>query len=676
MQELVFDFLISVVFISLNLVMILNSYNLIEFYYEKSLSEIDKIIISFIIFFAKIYFILFVLGIIGCLNYQFILISILLIEAINSFVYFKVRNLKFPQIDYDYSVIYKEPYFLIILVFVFSIYIYSFLKGFIFPPKDWDSIWYHLPAAVNWLKTGSLWSIQSPYGYYPFNGALLSLWLIIPFNNDVIVNCQNLIPLVLCFLVIYEINKFFVKRDWNLWIIISLFSVFIIRFELHTQLNDVLVLTFFCIVLYGISKYHQMGKTIFIVVSGIALGILFGLKYNMIAFSILIFFPLFEKRDRNSVFKRLRNVLIVFLLCIMLGSFWYIRNWIVLGDPFYPLALSTEGVEMVQRSLDNNLMRYSDIKSSTLLANIFKPEMWYFAFLNVSKAGIIFILLIPIIVFSFFKILRAGKYELNYSMFFLFYYCLIVLITPTVAGGGDGNLNMIKDYHNIVRYGLISFYLILLIGLYILSRIKKTDYIQLVKLIIAFSSIIAVMFSLPGFIINSKYNGLILFILLLVSLIIIMSLKLIDFRKMNLKLTICLILFLSVSIIFIKNYKDTYRNGLYDFYYNKQIKIYDKSTNLFTWCYKNIKDKKIQIYDLRSYPFYGIDFENDILFESEKNNFKDVEYIIVGRYYPNPYSSDFGELHPVHKRIKDNVNFELVYFDDLANVYMNKGNKK
>ena len=648
--------------------MILNNYNLLEYYYKNNLSIIDKIIISLLFYFAKIYFILFILGSLGLLNLEFVFILFILIEILNSIIYFKKRTLIIPNFNLNLTFVLQKPILLIVLTFLSSLYLYAIVKGSVYPPIDSDSLSYHLPAVVNWLKTGSLLSIQTPFGYYPLSGGLLSLWLIIPFHNDVLVNYQNIFPIVLCLFVIYEINKFYFNIEWNLLVIISLFSIFTIPYQLFTQLNDVLVLTFFSTVLYGLFKYKQNPRIVFLIVSGIALGILMGLKYNMIAYSIFIFVPLFIKGKSIRISERLKNVFIMLLLTIIFGGFWFIRNWILLESPIYPLIFSFNYYGLKNIIIDENVMGYSDFLSSMLITHIFKPELWYYILMNISKAGIIFLLLIPVIVFSLFKIQPKDKSIYWFLIFLTFYSFLIVFITPYSAENAKGILNMIKEQYQLVRFGLISFYLILLIGFYFLSTIQGYNKIILLKTVISISILIAILLSLPPFI--EKYNGLLLFLFISLSLVIIILLNSIKLNKLNFKIIVIFTIILSIFILIEKKYKDIYRGELYNYCFNKPIEdYYNKSTKLLNWYYNNVHKKNVVLYGLKNYPFYGSEFENNILFGTEKDNLKNTDYVIVARDYPVPYSDKFGILPGIDEVIKRTPNFKLVYKDDLAYVY-------
>jgi hypothetical protein len=70
------------------------------------------------------------------------------------------------------------------------------------PILDWDSLSYHLPRSAHWLQERTLGAVPIPdamtsYNRFPWNGALLGTWLMLPFHDDSLVGLANLPFLVL-----------------------------------------------------------------------------------------------------------------------------------------------------------------------------------------------------------------------------------------------------------------------------------------------------------------------------------------------------------------------------------------------------------------------------------------------------------------------------------------------
>lgn len=77
------------------------------------------------------------------------------------------------------------------------------------------------------------------------------------------------------------------------------------------------------------------------VLSGAFAGLSAGTKYTGITFAGLCFFLYAGRRSRNLGWRRL----ILFpIVAFLIGSPWYIRNWVVLGSPIYPIPLILSGM--------------------------------------------------------------------------------------------------------------------------------------------------------------------------------------------------------------------------------------------------------------------------------------------------------------------------------------------
>jgi len=62
---------------------------------------------------------------------------------------------------------------------------------------DVDTLGYHLPMAVSWLKAGSLSAQDSPLWWYPGTSELLILWGLMPVHSEVFMGLVNWISVVL-----------------------------------------------------------------------------------------------------------------------------------------------------------------------------------------------------------------------------------------------------------------------------------------------------------------------------------------------------------------------------------------------------------------------------------------------------------------------------------------------
>ncbi|MDP7505860.1 MAG: glycosyltransferase family 39 protein, partial [Candidatus Woesearchaeota archaeon] len=80
--------------------------------------------------------------------------------------------------------------------------------------------------------------------------------------------------------------------------------------------------------------YYILRNKIFL--SGILIGLSFLTKYNaLFAFPIPIFIIIYNNHKQKI--KTLKKIFIFSITSLAIGSFWFIRNYILLGNPIYPL---------------------------------------------------------------------------------------------------------------------------------------------------------------------------------------------------------------------------------------------------------------------------------------------------------------------------------------------------
>jgi len=239
-------------------------------------------------------------------------------------------------------------------------------QAYLFPPYAWDSLQFHLPKVALMLqshgievfKTGSVTA-----NAYPFNIELLLLWNVIYLGNDILVNGTQIVFAVFSVLAIYGIaRKVGVKRENALFAMIFLFIPIVIQ-QTTTCYIDIATS---CILLIAVNFILLKDKPcINLVILGLATGIMIGAKYSLVLPSLVISLTLLllimqelrtERYVGNRQFvlfrKRLLKDLCLYIIPILLcGSIWYIRNYILYGNPIAPIEISLLGKTLFSGSM-------------------------------------------------------------------------------------------------------------------------------------------------------------------------------------------------------------------------------------------------------------------------------------------------------------------------------------
>ena len=133
----------------------------------------------------------------------------------------------------------------------------EFSIGLRHPPLNGDDLGYHLPIAVSWLQTRSLWTTQPPFWFYPGTSELIDLWLIMPFRDDLFVSLQNLPFLVLSLLSLYSIARHEqMNTRWSICGGLLFVGVLMLHHQFNTQNNDIVLCSLFLMALNFVIMEH------------------------------------------------------------------------------------------------------------------------------------------------------------------------------------------------------------------------------------------------------------------------------------------------------------------------------------------------------------------------------------------------------------------------------------
>ncbi|MCX6158456.1 MAG: hypothetical protein NTY74_10815 [Ignavibacteriae bacterium] len=661
----------TVLFLVFNIAMLINSYAFILLYRTELSSKAQQISFSLLIYFIKIYIIVLVLGVLNHIDIYLYYSFIVICESIWAYVIYYKHKFKFQKENFSITVTLLNINILdrISLTLLATYFAYFLAKSLFFPPLVGDSIGYHLPVVIEWINSNGFYALSSPFGYYPFNGAILSFWLIFPFRNDFLVNIQNVLPLLMLINLIYLINKECVINKLNYYIIILILSIHIIAIQMTTQENDILVFTFLLSFYLSFLYKKRFQNIFYTVLSGISLGILIGLKYNMLSFGAFVFYPFLIKNHSYSKLNKTRDALILLSLILFFGGFWYIRNWIVLGSPVFPFSLSLFGHDILKTDFGQQEVSFFNPFSTTIISQLFNPEFYYYLFLSALKCGIVWIILSYIFVY----LLLTKKISWGSEFVLFFYVLLIYIFTPLLVENIEGSLNQVKLGYTPIRYGLALLYFMLISVSKYYSNYRDISNSVLLKSFVFFSMIVSIIINFPHLLLKYWIIYLLLVIMIFISLIKYPTIK-ISCEPNYVRIT--LFLFgMSIFMTSLLLVKDKIKPGYYKGVINREIITENNNTNIMPWFFDNVKDKNVIVYGLPPYPFYGTNFGNRVFYDNPRGNklfkFKDLDFAIVSKDVFDSFSIT-KDKYPVQKLIfEKNSLFQIVYKDSIVIVYKN-----
>ena len=254
---------------------------------------------------------------------------------------------------------------LILLLLLLVEIIWTLFLGFLFPPYAWDALTYHLPSVAQWIQHGKIFIIETPNlrsNVFPMNVELFYLWNLIFLKNDIIVDLSQFFFALLGLLTVYSIGKKVGLNTKNSFVAAVLyFFTPLILIQSKTCMTDVAVAAMFLIAINFAFQYSKNFKTSNLFFCGIASGILVGSKFTgaIFAFSLCIWILIslvtyhsknfhqtswISKKGTISIYsKPIINIFCFLVPVVILGSYWYLRNLMHFGSPFYPFGLKILG---------------------------------------------------------------------------------------------------------------------------------------------------------------------------------------------------------------------------------------------------------------------------------------------------------------------------------------------
>jgi hypothetical protein len=198
------------------------------------------------------------------------------------------------------------------------------------PPREWDELMYHLPHASQWASTGSLTVNEwLRYPWFPYNFNLLYAAALVA-GNDVLPHLVHaLAGWTTAFLVLaWARGRFGLDRA----LLATLVWLWLARPHFANAYIDLGVALFVFLAYICLERWYEERTGGWLLLSGFALGVAVGSKYQALALLPFFLAVLCFARPAPRV---LGAAMLAFLLPC---AYWYVRNMLLAGDPVAPLG--------------------------------------------------------------------------------------------------------------------------------------------------------------------------------------------------------------------------------------------------------------------------------------------------------------------------------------------------
>jgi hypothetical protein len=223
-----------------------------------------------------------------------------------------------------------------------------------------DMLNFHLPNVARWIQSGTFWRVDEfvpdfALGNYPHSGDVLLAAVTLPWRNDWLVRYVNYPFLGLTGLSTYAIARE-LRAPAASAVVFAAGVVTIPAVMLWAELGltDTLMLAGFGSGVYFLVRHSRTRRTSDLAVAAVALGLSFGTKWYAVpavAAVVLVWgvgSVLASQRRAGLV----RSAWLLGALVLGSGGFWLVRNWVELGNPFFPVKVAPFGVTIFDAPRD------------------------------------------------------------------------------------------------------------------------------------------------------------------------------------------------------------------------------------------------------------------------------------------------------------------------------------
>lgn len=258
------------------------------------------------------------------------------------------------------------------LVSVAGIFIWDVVTP---PPAGGDPFIYNLTFPATWLKAGRIEYVALPYGaqaatYYPLNMELFNMWLLVGAGGDMAANLAQLPTLLLCGLGVAGIARAagIAKPGSLIGAASAMLSPGLIQ-QATVPRVDVAFAAWFVTAIYFAYRWGSSRSGRHLALFGISIGLLIGTKSLGVVYAVVpgIFFL---SKLRGGIARIFYDLAKVAIFAVVFGGFWHLRNWIVTGNPFFPLNVSLFGINVFPGAYDGSAMRAFHTSDTAELARI------------------------------------------------------------------------------------------------------------------------------------------------------------------------------------------------------------------------------------------------------------------------------------------------------------------
>ncbi len=211
------------------------------------------------------------------------------------------------------------------------------------PAWDYDGLMYHLQAPKVFLQAGHIqllpdtWQANGPASY----DMLFMLGL--RFGSDTFAKLLDLFSGVLLALSTFAFGRRFLKPNGGTLAAAILIGIPTISFWATWAYTDMIWAVYEFLAVYALVMWEDDQHDRWLVFAGLMTGMALSNKYLAVSGAALIVVWLLWDSRRTRFTQTIKRVTIFGAVALAIASPWYLKNWLLSGNPIYPLVFGGPG---------------------------------------------------------------------------------------------------------------------------------------------------------------------------------------------------------------------------------------------------------------------------------------------------------------------------------------------
>lgn len=261
------------------------------------------------------------------------------------------------------------------------------------PPFVWDSLTYHLPNVAAWTQAGRIFAVESPVNRMlsPANFEVFATWFTTFLHHDVVVEAAGLPAYALGVVSVYALGRVIGLAAWSSWLAaLGYATTPALLLAATGTKNDPIIAALFLFILAvgwdvaagtGGRRDHPRLRQGMMLLLAVGLG--FGTKAYILQLlvgaaviallvrqnagaplSLPIVWRAAGQEWHASTSGQRTLYIAVVAVALVLGGFWYARNWILTGNPLYPYGVQVGGTMVVSAPDDAARLTWRDFTTN------------------------------------------------------------------------------------------------------------------------------------------------------------------------------------------------------------------------------------------------------------------------------------------------------------------------